>query len=108
MLLAWHHLARNLRDSVTQSLYSMGPAAQASLRLLDQNAKGQIREAIEHIHLLSQNALAEIREQLYHLHPTALDKEDLVEVLSDHTLSFDNPNEILTNLKAFYYRFVVC
>lgn len=79
-----HRLARDLHDSVTQSLYSMGLAAQASLRLLDKDAKSKVREPIEHIHSLSQTALAEMREHLYHLHPTGLDKENLIEVLSHH------------------------
>jgi PAS domain S-box-containing protein len=78
-----HRLARELHDSVTQSLYSIGLAAQASLRILDQNVDSRVFEAIEHIHTLTQASLTEMREQLYHLHPTVLD-EDLAKALTRH------------------------
>jgi two-component system NarL family sensor kinase len=39
-----HRLARDLHDSVTQSLYSIALAAQASLKLIDQaRVDGEIR-----------------------------------------------------------------
>lgn len=79
-----HRLARSLHDSVTQSLYSIGLAAQAALRLLQQNGAHKTREPIEHIHLLAKRALSELREHLYHLHPTVLQKQDLVEALNRH------------------------
>ena len=78
-----HRLARELHDSVTQSLYSMGLAAQAALRLLGQNVDREVRYPLEHIHKLSQIALTEMREQLYDLHPTVLD-EGLVTALAQH------------------------
>jgi len=78
-----HRLARELHDSVTQSLYSMGLAAQAALRLLSQNVDSEVRYPLEHIHKLSQIALTEMREQLYDLHPTVLD-EGLVTALAQH------------------------
>jgi PAS domain S-box-containing protein len=78
-----HRLARELHDSVTQSLYSIGLSARASLRLLAQNDKRRIEEPIKHIHTLSQTALTEMREHLYQLHPTVLN-EDLVEALTQH------------------------
>lgn len=77
-----HRLARDLHDSVTQSLYSIGLAANAATRLLNQRAYSQLQNPVAHIHTLSQTALAEIREQLYHLHPTPLGDKDLVETLA--------------------------
>lgn len=79
-----HRLARELHDSVTQSLYSMGLAAQSSLKLLGENAEKSVREPIEHIHTLSKSALAEMREHLYHLNPTALTDQGLIEALLQH------------------------
>jgi signal transduction histidine kinase len=78
-----HRLARELHDSVTQSIYSIGLAAQASMRLLGEETAPFLKDTIGHIHTLSQRALFEIREQLFDLHPTTLD-EDLVEVLTQH------------------------
>ncbi len=90
-----HRLARELHDSVTQSLYSMGLAAQAALRLLSQNVDSKVRYPLEHIHTLSQMALTEMREQLYNLHPTVLN-EGLVTALAQHCnmLSRQYPLEI--------------
>lgn len=78
-----HRLARELHDSVTQSLYSIGLSAQASLRLLAQNDERRVEEPIKYIHSLSQSALTEMREHLYQLHPTVLNT-DLVEALTEH------------------------
>lgn len=82
-----HRLARNLHDSVTQTLYSIGLAADASLRLMSRNPvadKDQILANIKHVHSLSKTALGEMREHLYHLHPTVLEKENLVDALAQH------------------------
>lgn len=80
-----HRLARDLHDSVTQSLYSIALAAQTSLKLLDQaGTNSQIRTPIEHIQTTSQIALAEMREQLYDLHPTTLVEHGLSRSLAIH------------------------
>jgi signal transduction histidine kinase len=77
-------LARELHDSVTQSLYSIGMVAQASLRLLQQGQESRLSESIHYIHQLSQMALAEMRERVYDLHPTVLKDKDLVETLKGY------------------------
>lgn len=94
-----HRLARGLHDSVTQSLYSIGLAAQTSLRLLDKEATSQVREPIGYIHSLSQTALTEMREQLYHLHPTVLN-EDLVEALTQHCQILHKQYALLIDFQA--------
>jgi len=78
-----HRLARELHDSVTQSLYSIGMAAQASLRLLP-NSQSVLYDPLEHIHELSQIALTEIREQVFNLRPTALIEKGLIEVITEY------------------------
>ena len=75
-------MARDLHDSVTQSLYSIRLAAQASLRLLDEDIDGRVREAIEHIQVLSQTALIEMRIRIYDLNPTNQTAEGLVRALT--------------------------
>lgn len=91
-----HRLARELHDSVTQSLYSIGMAAQASLRLLEHDSIDDARAPMQLIQKLSQNALAEMRERLYDLRPAALADKGLVEVLSQYceTLMKQHPLEI--------------
>jgi len=77
-------LARELHDSVTQSLYSIGLAAQTSLRLFGQDTDSGAREPIEYIQTLSQTTLTEMKEQLYRLHPTVLNEKGLVKALAQH------------------------
>jgi PAS domain S-box-containing protein len=81
-----HRLARELHDTVTQSLYSIGMAAQTLLKLLGQaqTHSSIVRDPVEHILRLSRSALTEMREQLYDLHPTALADKGLVEALAQH------------------------
>ena len=76
-------LARDLHDSVTQSLYSVGMAAQAALRILGES-DSRVREPIKHIQWLSQTALTEMREQLHNLRPSMLANKGLVEVLDQY------------------------
>jgi signal transduction histidine kinase len=80
-----HRLARDLHDSVTQSLYSIALAAQSSVRLLDQaHVDGEIRCTIEHIQVTCRSALADMRHQLCDLHPTPLTTSGLREALAQH------------------------
>jgi signal transduction histidine kinase len=78
-------LAREIHDSMGQSLYSIALAAQTSLRLLNEHQAGdRVRDCMEYILSLSKTTLAETREQLYALHPTALSDVGLVKALARH------------------------
>jgi PAS domain S-box-containing protein len=78
-------LARDLHDTVTQSLYSIGMAAHTSLRLLrETELECGVLGPIEHILALSQSALTDMREQLSGLHPTTLSEKGLIEALAEH------------------------
>jgi signal transduction histidine kinase len=80
-----HRLARELHDTVSQTIFSIGMVAQASLKLLQQGDAGhQVQESVQYILELSQTALADIREQLYQLHPTILSDKGLIEALAQH------------------------
>jgi len=74
-------LARELHDSVTQSLYSVTLYAEAAARLL---ADGQMAEAAGHLHELrdtAQEALREMRLLIFELRPLALEKSGLAAAL---------------------------
>jgi PAS domain S-box-containing protein len=74
-------LARELHDSVTQSLYSITLYAEAAARLL---AMGKNTEAADHLRELrdtSQEALREMRLLIFELRPLALEKSGLVAAL---------------------------
>lgn len=79
-----HRLARELHDSVTQSLYGIGLIAQTALRLLPSQVDARPRELIEYLQSLAQTALAEIREQVYCLRPAGLGEKGLVEALTKY------------------------
>lgn len=80
-------LARELHDSVTQSLFSMSLLAQVlpDLWEIDQpearGALGQIRD-------LTRSALAEMRGLLFELRPAALREQDLSFALREHASAF--------------------
>jgi len=74
-------LARELHDSVTQSLYSVTLYAEASARLL---TTGQHLEAADHLRELrdtAQEALREMRLLIFELRPPALEKSGLAAAL---------------------------
>ena len=73
-------LARELHDSVTQSLFSMTMIAGALPRILERD-KEQARERIERLSELAQGALAEMRALIFELRPDSLEREGLVSAL---------------------------
>ncbi len=74
-------LARELHDSVTQSLYSMSLFAEAAGGLV---ASGNTARALDHLQQLretAQESLREMRLLIFELHPPALEKEGLAAAL---------------------------
>ena len=77
------HLARELHDSVTQALFSMGLTLRTLELLLDVDesaARTKLGEARE----LQQDALAEMRTLLFELRPASLESDGLVQALRTH------------------------
>jgi len=76
-----NRLARDLHDSVTQSLYGVTLYAEAAARLL---ASGMVEVATEHLYELrntAQEALREMRLLIFELRPPLLQKDGLVAAL---------------------------
>ncbi|MGH2599363.1 MAG: PAS domain S-box protein [Dehalococcoidia bacterium] len=73
-------LARELHDSVTQSLFSMTMISGALPRLLARDPARAL-ERTERLHELSQGALAEMRALIFELHPESLEREGLAVAL---------------------------
>jgi signal transduction histidine kinase len=76
-----NRLARELHDSVTQSLYSVTLYAEATARLL---GAGQTVEAAEHMRELgttAREALREMRLLIFELSPPALEKGSLADAI---------------------------
>lgn len=78
-----HRLARDLHDSVTQSLFSMSLLAQV-LPALWATQPEEATRSLSELRRLSKEALAEMRALLFQLRPVALEEEGLVEALRRH------------------------
>jgi PAS domain S-box-containing protein len=79
-----HRLARELHDSVSQVLYSIGLGSRAARQLLDR-APQKAYEPIDYILQLTETGLAEIRALIFELRPQALAEEGLVAALTKQT-----------------------
>jgi PAS domain S-box-containing protein len=76
-------MARELHDSVTQALFSMGLTARTLEMLLDRDpeaARGKLAELRE----LQKDALAEMRTLIFELRPQGLETDGLAQALRNH------------------------
>ncbi len=73
-------LARELHDSVTQTLYSVAAITEALPRIWERNPE-QARAGLDELTTLTHAAQAEMRTLLLELRPGALEKQNLAELL---------------------------
>jgi GAF domain-containing protein len=78
-----NRLARDLHDSVTQSLFSVTLLAEAALSLLDRDP-AKARERLERANELAAGALAEMRALIFQLRPMTLQEDGLISALKKH------------------------
>lgn len=93
-------LARDLHDSVTQSLFSLTLFAEAGQRLLK---SGELHEADKYLTWLSntaQDALKEMRLLVYELRPLALEPGGLVEAIQQRLNAVERRAGIKAHLMA--------
>ncbi len=92
-------LARELHDSVTQSLYSQSLFAETAKMLCDQ---GDFEKAHEHLLELSKSILETIKEMrllVYNLRPTILKEEGLLRAIKKRLDSVETRSDILGNVQ---------
>jgi PAS domain S-box-containing protein len=77
------NLARELHDSVTQALFSMGLTARALELLLDRDLEAA-RAKLAELRDLQKDALAEMRTLIFELRPQALETDGLAQALRNH------------------------
>ncbi len=77
------NLARELHDSVTQALFSMGLTARALELLLDRDPEAA-REKLAELRDLQKDALAEMRTLIFELRPQGLETDGLAQALRNH------------------------
>ena len=77
------HLARELHDSVTQALFSMGLTLR-TLELLLETDRDAVPGKVAELRELQQDALAEMRTLIFELRPSSLESDGLVQALRTH------------------------
>jgi PAS domain S-box-containing protein len=77
------HLARELHDSVTQALFSMGLTLRTMELLLDTDPDAA-RTKVAELRELQKDALAEMRTLIFELRPSSLESDGLVQALRTH------------------------
>jgi PAS domain S-box-containing protein len=108
-------LARELHDSVTQLLYSLGLFAETGQRLAGAGELSAAQDYLLRIGQTAQQALKEMRMLVYQLRPLALEQEGLVGALQgrldtverrlgvDASLSLEGALELPARVEAEFY-----
>ena len=81
-----NRLARELHDSVSQTIFSMTLTAQAAKMLVGEE-QSKVKNLLEKIQELSQNALVEMRTLIQELRPHSIVGEGFVKALQKHVLA---------------------
>ncbi|MHC1781641.1 MAG: sensor histidine kinase [Anaerolineaceae bacterium] len=83
-------LARDLHDSVTQSLYSMTLLAEGYRRQVPQGSLNDIQSWLEDLESVSLQALKEMRLLLYELKPATFQEDGLMDALNRRLQSVES------------------
>jgi signal transduction histidine kinase len=78
-----NRLARDLHDSVTQTLFSVALNADAALTMLSRNQEG-VQPQLVKVRDLAREALQEMRSLIFELRPAELETDGLVATLRKH------------------------
>lgn len=79
-----NRLARDLHDSVAQTLFSLSLMSEAALKRIEEGSQGAAAE-IRRVSELARNALDEVRSIVFELRPADLAADGLVPTLVKHT-----------------------
>lgn len=93
-------LARDLHDSVTQSLYGVTMYAEAATRLLNSGNVDMAVDYLRELRATSQEALREMRLLIFELRPSILETEGLVAALQDRLESVEKRSGLETLLEV--------
>jgi PAS domain S-box-containing protein len=93
------HLARELHDSVTQALFSMGLTIR-SLELLYETDPQAARDRLAELRELQKDALAEMRTLIFELRPQGLEKDGLVQALRNQAAAVEGRTGLSVTVEA--------
>lgn len=93
-------LARELHDSVTQSLYGVSLYAQAAAGQFAQGDLAKVEEYLQDIRSTALDSLADMRLLIHELRPPLLEKEGLVGMLQSRLYAVENRAGMKTELQS--------
>jgi signal transduction histidine kinase/DNA-binding NarL/FixJ family response regulator len=91
-------LARDLHDSVSQTLFTSKAMAESALRQWETNPQ-RAYELLNDVHDMSATALAEMRVLLLELRPASLDRVDLRELFEQYLEPIQSRRQLEVNLE---------
>lgn len=91
-----NRIARELHDSVCQSLFSLVLSTEACRYLISGNNPKAI-EVMDQLQEIAQEALAEMRSLIFELRPATLKEKGLIEALNNHITLFKKRHRIDVN-----------
>lgn len=89
-------IARELHDSVTQTLYSLSFFADASINFAKSKKWQQVIQNLENVRSIALQSLKEMRLLVYELLPISLEKDGLVNVLQQRLKSVEQRSGVET------------
>jgi len=92
-------LARELHDSVTQTIFSMTLTTESTRILLERDPT-KVAAQLERIQELAQDALAEMRSLIQHLRPKTVAEEGLIPALRRHLAGQQNRDGLTVALEV--------
>lgn len=93
-----NHLARELHDSVTQTIFSM-TLITSSTRILQERGSDQVGVKLEELQNLAQSALKEMRALVTQLRPLSISDDGLYPVLLKHITGLNKRNDVNITLE---------
>jgi signal transduction histidine kinase len=93
-------LARELHDSVAQSLYTIGLYTDATRLALTSGNLGPVEDNVNHIADLVREAMSDMRLLTFELRPSLLEEQGLVEALRDRLDAVESRSGLETSLKV--------
>jgi len=94
-----HHLARELHDSVTQTIFSMTLTTQSALLLLERDP-GQVGAQLDRLNDLAHSALSEMRVLISELRPEKVTEGGLAAALRRHLANRRLPEGLAVSLEV--------
>jgi signal transduction histidine kinase len=93
-------LARELHDSVTQTLYSVTLYAQAAHMAMSTGKRNEAIENLQELQSMAREAMTDMRLLIFELHPPRLEEEGLAVALQSRLASVETRTGLQTELCA--------